>query len=307
MPSRVELRGQLAKNLKKYEEANGALRGIRSEAARKTFIEQLVDSVRRVEYVTVIRERDVAESRAFPDSDAFDPLLAAVYHLRQDHVDEACWLVFLSIHCGKHRTMGWKLARDLYGGEGSGGQWTWERLAQDIAGFRAWLDVKIVAWRDAGVAGKFGNHRRYESLSGSSPAGTGAVVASYVNWIIGAGGHEGLFAQAMNTPLATPESGFSYLYKAMLAVHRFGRLSRFDFLCMLAKLDIVEIAPATPYLASSTGPLRGAKLMTGDKPTAQLDAQMTQLSQALGVSMQVMEDALCNWQKRPKSYVRFKG
>jgi hypothetical protein len=307
MQSRLALRDTLAKRLKKYEKANGVLPGVRSEAARVTFLEQLVDSVRRVEYVKVIRDRDVSEARASPDSEGFDPLMAAIYRMRQGDLDDACWLVFLSIHSGKHRTEGWRLTRNLYAGEGSGGPWTWDRVSQDVAGFRAWLGTQVEVWRANGAAGRFGNHRRYESLSGSSPNGTGAVVESYTNWIRSYGGHTELLIQANMAAPDNPGSGFSYLYKSMVKVHRFGRLSRFDFLCMLAKLGIAKIEPATPYLASSSGPLKGARLMAGQKETAVLDAQMAELGRVLQVNMQVIEDALCNWQKRNTSYVRFRG
>jgi hypothetical protein len=307
MRSRVVLRNTLANRLAKYEKTNGVLPGVRSKAARLTFLEQLIDSVRRVEYVKVIRDRDVSEVRVSPDSEGFDPLMAAIYWTRQGDLDDACWLVFLSIHSGKHRTEGWRLARDLYGGEGSGGRWTWDRVSQDVAGFRAWLDTQVEVWREKGVAGKFGNHRRYESLSGSSPNGTGAVVESYIKWIRSFGGHTALLEQANMAAAGNPGTAFSYLYKSMVKVRRFGRLSRFDFLCMLAKLDIAKIEPATPYLASSSGPLTGARLMAGQKETAELDAEMAELGRVLKVNMQVIEDALCNWQKRSTSYVRFRG
>jgi hypothetical protein len=93
----------------------------------------------------------------------------------------------------------------------------------------------------------------------------------------------------------------------MAVVHRFGRLGRFDYLCMLGKLGLAEIEPGSPYLVGSSGPLKGAMLMAGPKATADLDAQMARLARVLEVGMQSIEDALCNWQKKPEEYVAFRG
>ena len=75
---------QLNDRLIQYEHAHGAFRGIRSAARRQAFVEQLIDSVRRVQYVTTIQTRDVASGRGVPYSPLFEPLKARRLRIRWD-------------------------------------------------------------------------------------------------------------------------------------------------------------------------------------------------------------------------------
>jgi hypothetical protein len=81
---------------------------------------------------------------------------------------------------------------------------------------------------------------------------------------------------------------------------------------MLGKLELARIEPGSPYLEGSTGPLAGARLLfsgsnTADISSQDLDSRSVELGDALGVGMQVVEDALCNWQKSPGKFVPFRG
>ena len=62
----------------------------------------------------------------------------------------------------------------------------------------------------------------------------------------------------------------------------------------------------------ATGPKRGARLLFDgqiDSNTGAriLEARVAELERHLGVGMQVMEDAMCNWQKSPNRYIPFRG
>jgi hypothetical protein len=109
-----------------------------------------------------------------------------------------------------------------------------------------------------------------------------------------------------------PGEVFDELYKQMRVVKRFGRLATFDYLTMLGKLGIAPIYPGSPYLRGATGPLSGARLLfTGDAAST-LDVDVANdrviaLGEYLGLGMQIMEDSICNWQKSPAKYVRFRG
>jgi len=298
----------LLANLNQYEQGYGPLVGLNTLQRRNSFVEQLLDSIRRIKFVQAIQERDIAATRAEPDNPKFDPIRAAVLHRRGGNYDEACWLVFLAIHCGRHRRQGWKLVSDLCKGDSAFPPWTWVRVTADVKSFRNWLEEKNEEWKVAGTRGSFGNHRRRESLSGWSANGTGAVFASYCEWIGNTGSHEARFLNVTAAANGDREKAFSLLYDSMSAVHRFGRLGKFDYLCMLGKLGIVDIEPGSPFLAGSSGPLKGAKrVVGGNMATDKLDACMTTLARTLGVNMQVMEDALCNWQKSPDVYRPFRG
>ena len=95
-----------------------------------------MESIHRVRYVARVLERDISPDRADPASDLFDPIKAAAHHAREGRHDEACWLVFLSVHFGKSLKTGWRYARDIYGALGGPSRWDWARVSADPAGFR---------------------------------------------------------------------------------------------------------------------------------------------------------------------------
>ena len=172
--------------------------------------------------------------------------------------------------------------------------------------FRGWLDENVESFRQ--INSGFGNHRKYESLDARSTSGTGEVVGTYVDWVSAAGNHDALFNGARTSAQDTPEMLFERLYRSMSAVARFGRTARFDYLSTAGRLGLLDIRPGSPFLTNATGPLKGARLMFTpvDRP-AELDKRVVEVAQALGIGMDTMEDALCNWQKSPTEFIRFRG
>jgi hypothetical protein len=109
-----------------------------------------------------------------------------------------------------------------------------------------------------------------------------------------------------------PRQAFDDLYGSMNAVKSFGRMARFDYLTMVGKLGLAHIEPGSTYMGNSTGPLEGARLLFSGKKTAplnpaKLDEWLGELDAQLNVGMQVLEDALCNWQKSPTTFKPFRG
>lgn len=287
------------------------LPGVKDAVARDVLVQQLVDSLRRIAYAHFVRDEKFDPGRADPSKDIFDPLRAAVFHMRRGDFDEAFWLVFLFVHFGKHPKDGWRLVRDIYGGLDAGA-WTWKKVRSNPQAFRDWLAANENRLRGDGVSRRFGNHRKYESLSAASPAGTAAVVDSYVNWIAPPRTHRQLVQDAHKQVGQNPQAVFEYLYKSMNSVLRFGRLAKFDYLTMLGKLGLAPIEPGSAYLSEATGPLRGARLLFCGNASAssggkELDAWLNELDSMLKVGMQVLEDAICNWQKSPRKFVHFRG
>ncbi len=284
------------------------LPGIHDAAARLCFVEQLLESVHRVRYVAVVRGRDVSHGRTDPSSPLFDPLKAAVLFQRNGEIDEAYWMAFLFVHFGKHRRGGWRYAREVYGRLGDGARWDWAATSANPAAFRRWLNTNEAALRRVGVDGGFGNHRKYESLDGNSDNGTGAVVESYVSWVGPARSHEQLVANTIAGAGGNPITAFDALYRSMGSVRRFGRTAKFDYLSMIAKLGLAPIVAGSPYLEQSNGPLKGARLLFGEQlSAAEGNRRLQELDVEMQVGMQVIEDALCNWQKSPTAFIRFRG
>jgi len=293
--------------LVRYSQGIRALPGIDSPAKCKAFVAQLIESRRRVEYVRRIATRDVSATRGDPSIASFDPLKAALHFKRKGDIEEAMWLVFLATHFGKSRQFGWDRVRAVYGLLGQGGTWNWSRTSADPVAFREWMHTNRKS-----IPGRFGNHRKYESLDGKSTTGTGQVIETYVGWVLKAGGHTNLVKNAFSHAQGDPGPAFDLLFKSMSSVARFGRTAKFDYLTMIAKLGLANIEPSKPYMASATGPRRGANLLfrgqsTDTEAVKHLDSWTYELGKSLKLGMQEMEDALCNWQKSPAVFKPFRG
>jgi hypothetical protein len=307
-----ELATQLADGFDAYEAAEGPLPGLRANR-RASLIGQLADSSRVGIYVEHLRTASLSPQAADPsDVGWFNPIKAAIIRHREGDFDEAFWLIFLLTHFGRHRRAGWRYVREVYGACGAGEPWSWERVSADVAGFRDWLDPHRHDLADPSRPRGFGNHRKYESLSGWTVAGTGSVVASYVAWVGDPPQHSIRFRAAIAAAGNDPHIAFDRLYQSMAAVRRFGRLARFDYLTMIGRIRLADIQAGQAYLEGSTGPLRGARLLFepvgGPALTvAALEARAAILRGYLDVTFAVLEDALCNWQKSPAEFRRYRG
>jgi len=300
---------RLDRAISRFEATIGQLPGLASDAHREVLIEQIIDSERRVAYTDQLLSRVLDPVSADPRSTAFDPLRAAILHARSGSLDEAAWLVFLFVHFGKHRETGWRYIRYVYGAFGAEPHewWTWERTAADPTQFRFWLDEHQDDFHTEPGRHGFGNHHKYGSLKAWTDNGTGAAVQSYVDWVLSAGGdHQTRFDSLMQS---TPEESFDAIYVALDSVVQFGRIARFDYLTMLSKLALIDIFPPHSYLIGATGPLRGAQLLlrgeVGKGSARELQAELSELGTIAGIRPDVLEDAVCNWQKYPARYVRF--
>ena len=306
-PGDHQLYQQLEARLRSFDGPGHALPGIHDDARFNTLLEQMIESIRRVRYVSVIREREISGRRADPNDELFDPLKAAIFFQRGGQTDEAFWMVFLFVHFGKHSQSGWRYAREVYGRLGGSDRWGWANTSADTIGFRAWLHARQQDLKQAGGLGGFGNHRKYQSLDAYSKTGTGAAVESYVTWVRPPRTHDELIRQAWQKARPDRREAFDELYRSMEAIASFGRTARFDYLTMVGKLGLAPIEPGSTYMQGSTGPLAGARLLFGvqEKP-AKLDQRLIELDDHLSVGMQVLEDALCNWQKSPGKFKPFR-
>lgn len=287
-----------SRNIKKLE-------GLDTEEKIEVLAKQINDSVRRVKFVRYLAGAKIALERMDPSSvTLFDPLRAAVLRMREGNIDEACWLVFLAVHFGKHKKNKWSFVRKIYGKLGDKEYWSWNAIKSDPVAFGCWLSENINQFDNE----RFSNHRKYESLKQ-----TRAVFTSYINWVQPYGGYRDMIRQLHTQHGQNPYDIFDVLYKDMNKVERFGRLAKFDFLTMLGKLGIAPIEPKSAYLKdNATGPVRGARLLIAGDVNAKIHAQeleklLKEMDGRLNVGMQVLEDSLCNWQKSPNKYKLFNG
>ncbi len=310
-PHEVKLHHLLLQGLQNCHKNEFPLPGVQNSTQRDVFLRQLIDSIRRVRYISVIAKRRINPNRANGFSPLFDPLLGAIFKKSVGNFDEACWLVFLFVHFGRHRVSKYRYAGEFYSALNQRDPWTFNAVMNDIRGMRDWLDQNEHYLR-RGINQGFGNHRKYTSLSGSNRNGTGDAFESYVRWVLANGDHANLFSIALQNSNNSPEKAFEWLYQSMSSVASFGRLAKFDYLTMMQKLGFATICPGRPYLDSSTkGPNKGARLMleTGQPLSiVELESRIRVVGfRYLNVGMQEMEDSLCNWGKNPLRYKHFNG
>lgn len=315
-PGESNLAQDLRSDLDAFSRNIRPLPGITNKANLEALVEQMVESIRRIRFVSVIDGQALSPLRADPASDIFDPLRAAVLRKRSGLIEEAFWLVFLSVHFGKSSRTGWRLVRDIYRGLGGGASWDWTQTSANPTAFSHWLSTNYATLKGGdGIRRQFGNHRKYETLDPSSLRATGKVVCSYVDWVLPPRSHQQLVQDALSQSGGDGRKAFDYLYRSMNKVISFGRTARFDYLTMLGKLGLAAIEAGSAYMTGATGPLKGARLLFGGNPSAALsasglDAWLIELEAHMSLSpqgMQVLEDALCNWQKSPGQFLPFRS
>jgi len=303
-PSWKKKRNDILVGLRGHSHNVRMLPGIRNNSALQTLATQFVASLRREEYYKLVQRKAVSERRANPNDEMFDAERAVAYHMQQGDIDEASWLIFLMTYFARPADSGWRRLQDVYGMLGSG-IWTWSRVKIQPKYFFDWIEAN----RES-VGGKFGSHRKYETLRRESNRGMENAVSSYLAWI-GPSDHRKFFATAVLNSGNNPHVIFDSLYHSM-TVKSFGRLAKFDYLSLIGRYNIAPIDAGLAYLNGATGPLRGARLLFDGRPDGRssiynLQRMLDTLDHDISVSMKVMEDALCNWQKSPEKFIHFKG
>lgn len=306
-PKDFALADELGKKLKQFSKNGRPMPGIDHGIASNVLIEQIIESIHRIKYIAVISQRNMSPLRADPTSALFDPERAAILRLQNNEIDEAFWFIFLAVYFGKNARGGWRYASEVYGRLGNGPYWDWATTSADPIGFGQWLMEHHHILKRAGVPGGFGNHRKYTSL-GHTP---GAVL-SYIDWVGPHKSHQTMVQDAVTKIGNNRRKLFDYLYSTIDSVQTFGRTAKFDYLTMIGKLNLAPIEPGSAYMHGATGPVAGARLLFGGNIDAELsrsvlDSWLVELDEVLVVGMQVLEDALCNWQKSPEKFKPFRG
>lgn len=110
---------------------------------------------------------------------------------------------------------------------------------------------------------------------------------------------------------------FHSMYKLAQKIPNFGRLAAFDFSSTLVKCGLNIEEPQSMYAENSTGPLDGLGLLLRvTKNDSSYNAKIKLSSDLMNwfientrifMTGQVLEDAICNWQKNTSSFVRYSG
>lgn len=303
-PTRQAQKQAIATFLSDFSANTRHLPGIADPARLETLAQQFVASLRREDYYKLVQRNAISAYRADPNNPRFDAERAVAFYMQNGNPEEAAWLIFLMTHLARPADSGWLRLRQIYGKLGQG-TWTWQTVSGNPQALVAWLAANWGA-----IGGKFGNHRKYESLDPNSNRSFSKVLTGYINWI-GPNGHVDFFAQVVREAGNNPGTIFDQLYDDM-TVLSFGRLAKFDYLSLIGRYGVAPIHAGKAYFRNATGPARGAKLLFDGNPNSATGPDTLQnwvddLDAGLQVGMQVMEDALCNWQKSPASFIHFKG
>jgi hypothetical protein len=302
-PSEEAERQRIVGDLQAARAAQG-LKGLADAATIDTLARQFVASLRRESYYRLVQAKPISAKRSDPNDPSFDAERAVAFHMQHGNLDEAGWLIFLMTHFARRPDTKWLRLQDVYGRRGEG-RWDWPTVSANPAAFYSWLAAN---WKS--IRGNFGNHRKYESLQPTAMRPIQQTIADYLAWI-GPAGHGKFFSDAVRAAGNSPETIFEYLYGTM-KVASFGRLAKFDYLTLAGRYGLVPIKPGSAYLDGATGPSRGARLLVDGDPSSatssvMLQAELDALDARLKFGMEVMEDALCNWQKSPFEFVHYKG
>jgi Alpha-glutamyl/putrescinyl thymine pyrophosphorylase clade 3 len=272
------------------------LPGLSTADSRARFIRELERSAHGINTRRrIAADPGVVDVREPRDSDrSWSPLPAIVQWARGGDRDEATWLAYLATFFGMDERRGrecWRSTLVVYGGFGDG-HLGWSRVATDpdlvLELCRRHRDVYATLAR--------GNHRKREPTK--DPAhrqGLAASVRSLVALAEHHGGLECLLADAD----ASSRDRFARLMRELAPIVSFGRTGCFDLLVLLGGLGVYELDAPRLYLAGATGPKDGARLMLpGVRRLRNLDDELCAVAGRVGVEIQAMEDALCNWQKK---------
>lgn len=303
---------RLNRSLEKFDREVYPLPGIADVENKECLISQIMDSIRRVKYISVLRRKPLTGHCANAVLIGFNPITAASWHFRNGNIDEAMWLTFLSTYFGKSKSSGWALTRGFYSNLGSApAYWTWDRVYNNFGDFVLWLRNNAEELKKLGA---FSNHRRYTSFRVDSNTGPISVFSNYLEWVGNGGSHELKIQSIVNKATELDQPVFKVFYNSIPSGMSLARLGKFDYLTMLSKLGIVDMIADSTYMTGATGPKSGAKLLfwgsTGAKVSnKEIEKRMDTLARYLNIEhgMQIIEDSVCNWQKYPDRYTRFTG
>lgn len=266
------------------------------DAILSVLAKQSYDSIRRIEIYKTYKLR--AAQAVEGGRSYFETSNPFVLAQRSDlDTENRIWIVYLATYFGKSQKSSWELfnraAFDL-----KRSLITTVQIKADIEKYFNYLESF-----DFFENSKFSNHRKYTKKS--------------------LGGRKGLF-RSMEYVLENikqycnnDQIEFHEMYKRANQIPNFGRLASFDFSSSLVKCGFSIQEPQSMYARNSTGPLQalGFLLRLTDSDTA-IQAQknlsddlVEWFNQNSNIFMvgQVLEDAICNWQKNPKKYIHYTG
>lgn len=257
---------------------------------------QTEDSIRRIEIYDSYRLKaeKATESQA-PFTHTSNPLVLAQ---RSDlSLNNRVWVLYLATYFGKSDKSNWELFKRAS-----------FREDKSLIGFKeiqsdpnAFFDY--LSSIDFFNGCDYSNHRKFTAKHLDGPKG----VFRSMKYVI----------ENINVYSQGKIFEFEDMNKLALKIPNFGRLAAFDFTSTLVKCYCNVNEPKSMYAEDSSGPLNGLRLIlkktnneTSVKAQIQLSYDLMEwFSKNSSIFMlgQVLEDAVCNWQKNTIVYKRYTG
>lgn len=263
----------------------------------ETLSKQTNDSIRRISIYRNYKDRaDNAVKDKIPFSHTSNPFVLAQ---RNDlSTSTKVWIIFLATYFGKSDTSGWKLFnRAAF--DGNYELISFEKVVKDVNKYFNYLQSF-----DFFEGTKYSNHRKYTKKSLLGEKGVFNSMDYITNNIKD-------FTQK-------DRLSFNDAYLRSQKIPSFGRLSAFDFTSSLVKCSLNVEEPKSMYAENSTGPMQALKLIldltksinTSRDARIKLSYDLVRFFEEnsdIFMTGQVLEDAICNWQKKPDEYRYFRG
>lgn len=258
---------------------------------------QTYDSIRRIEvYKTYKKRAEYADSKNLPYHFNTNPLVLA----QRPSISKLSklWFLYLATYFGKSRASNWVLFKRSAFSE------SMELiLVEEILRNRNLYFTELQK-NDFFLGSQFSNHRKY---SKKSLLGDKGFIHS-ANYFLDQIGQFN-FSESTN---------FDIAYNRAQKIPLFGRMASFDYICSLCKCNLQVDQPTSMYLKYSTGPQSGFKyllklygLESPDKEvviqTGDEILEWFRENTEIYLVAQVLEDAICNWQKEPQAQIRYFG
>lgn len=285
--------------LEKYwEDAFQQILGVKfSKKILVTLALQTNDSIKRIEIYQLYKERALkAEEQSSSYFHTFVPFVLCQRPSLSS--EDKAWFLYLATYFGKSAKSKWELfkraAFDL-----DNNLISVSTVLRDREKYYRHLH-HIDFFRNA----TFSNHRKY----------TVKKLEGY-NGFIKSANH---FLDNLLMFVPPNDISFDEMYRLSLEIPNFGRMAAFDFTASFCKCDLNVEEPKSMYLINSTGPLAGlgdflalsGKKIFSKEEKVKLGNNLLNwfLSNShIYMVAQVLEDAICNWQKSPRKYVRYFG
>jgi hypothetical protein len=257
---------------------------------------QTYDSIRRIRiYDTYKIKANDAVANQMSFSHTSNPFVLAQ---RKDlSFQERVWVVYLATYFGKSKNSGWDLfKRASFKPDQS--IIKFEQIKDDIDSY-----FKYLSSIDFFQGCTFSNHRKYTAKELNGSKGLFRSIDYFVK----------------NIQIYCPEveMDFHDMFLLSIKIPNFGRLAGFDFTSSLAKLDLNVKEPTSMYADHSTGPLQALGLLlklTGNNTAIVYQRELGSdlmswflTNSTIFMVGQVLEDAICNWQKNTTRYIRYVG